>query len=160
MNNQQQAPEKVSGTTENLPGKLLCRMTIPLRWGDMDALAHVNNTVFFRLIEEIRVAWFARMGRVLEFGGAQGPVVVNASMTFLRQMHYPGSILVSMAGADPGRSSFDTHYALADANDPKRLYGQGAARCVWVDFASAKSHPMPQALRDAILNPDPVLITP
>ncbi len=28
--------------------KRIFEMTIPIRWGDMDAMGHVNNTVYFR----------------------------------------------------------------------------------------------------------------
>ena len=29
----------------------------PIRWGDMDALGHVNNTVYFRYLEQTRIEW-------------------------------------------------------------------------------------------------------
>jgi len=140
------------------PGKLLCRMAVPLRWGDLDAAGHVNNTVYFRLAEEARLMWFTRMGLTGDLGHGQGPVIANASMTFLRQLHYPGTVLVSMTGSDPGRSSFETHYVLADQNAPDLIYARGAARCVWIDYTRLKSHPMPPTLRDAILNPDPIWV--
>ena len=28
--------------------KLIFTTTLPIRWGDMDAMGHVNNTVYFR----------------------------------------------------------------------------------------------------------------
>lgn len=33
--------------------------TVPLRWGDMDQIGHVNNTVYFRCFEQARVEWIA-----------------------------------------------------------------------------------------------------
>ena len=33
-----------------------------VRWGDMDAYNHVNNTVYFRYMEQCRLEWFARLG--------------------------------------------------------------------------------------------------
>ena len=32
-------------------------MVIPIRWGDMDAMGHVNNTIYFRYLEIIRIDW-------------------------------------------------------------------------------------------------------
>ena len=32
---------------------LTFEMTIPIRWGDMDAMGHVNNTLYFRYLEVI-----------------------------------------------------------------------------------------------------------
>ena len=30
---------------------------MPIRWGDMDAMGHVNNTVYFRYMEQTRIEW-------------------------------------------------------------------------------------------------------
>jgi acyl-CoA thioester hydrolase len=125
-------------------------LSMPLRWGDMDAFGHVNNTVYFRFMEEVRVSWF----RELAVAGAsiegQGPVIVNASMEFLKQLHYPGDVIGSMFVGTPGRSSFDTRFELFRADDPATLYAKGAAKCVWVDYAASKSVPIPDLLRHAI----------
>ena len=34
---------------------------IPIRWGDMDAMGHVNNTVYFRYMEQARISWFGAL---------------------------------------------------------------------------------------------------
>ena len=31
---------------------------IAIRWGDMDAMGHVNNIYYFRYMEQARIAWF------------------------------------------------------------------------------------------------------
>ena len=33
-------------------------MEIPIRWGDMDARGHVNNTLYYRYFESSRIALF------------------------------------------------------------------------------------------------------
>ena len=38
--------------------KLVYTLTLPIRWGDMDAMGHVNNTLYFRYMETIRIDWF------------------------------------------------------------------------------------------------------
>jgi len=42
--------------------KLVNELVIPIRWGDMDAMGHVNNTVYFRYLETIRIDWFDKIG--------------------------------------------------------------------------------------------------
>ncbi|AAU49285.1 thioesterase family protein [Burkholderia pseudomallei] len=125
-------------------------MSMPIRWGDMDAFGHVNNTVYFRYMEEARVTWFGKLGIGGGNGEGQGPVVVNASMEFLRQLHYPGDVIARLSAAKPGRSSFDTAFELTRSDDPERVYARGAARCVWVDYALGKSVPLPDLLRNTI----------
>lgn len=34
--------------------KLVFETRFPVRWGDMDAMGHVNNTVYFRYLETAR----------------------------------------------------------------------------------------------------------
>ena len=40
-----------------LPEKktLVHEMVMPIRWGDMDAMGHVNNTNYFRYMESVRI---------------------------------------------------------------------------------------------------------
>jgi len=40
--------------------KLVHIERIPVRWGDMDAMGHVNNTVYFRFMEQTRISWFEK----------------------------------------------------------------------------------------------------
>jgi acyl-CoA thioester hydrolase len=121
-------------------------MSMPIRWGDMDAFGHVNNTVYFRYMEQVRISWFEHLG-MIGTGKAQGPVIVNASMDFLRQLHYPGDVIGRMSVGKPGRSSFDTGFELTRADDPGTVYARGAARCVWIDYAAGRSVPIPEPLR-------------
>ena len=44
---------------------LLITSRMPVRWGDMDAYGHVNNTVYFRYMEQVRVEWLEQMGSVV-----------------------------------------------------------------------------------------------
>ena len=65
-------------------------MVIPVRWGDMDAMGHVNNTLYFRYMETVRLEW---VYRIVGRPGAQGPVIVNAFCNFLEQVEYPADLL-------------------------------------------------------------------
>lgn len=125
-------------------------MSMPIRWGDMDAFGHVNNTVYFRYMEQVRISWFEQLGIIGGADSGQGPVIVNASMDFLRQLHYPGDVIGRMSVGKPGRSSFDTGFELTRADEPGTLYARGAARCVWIDYAAGKSVPLPERLRAMI----------
>ncbi|KMZ13780.1 4-hydroxybenzoyl-CoA thioesterase [Candidatus Burkholderia humilis] len=123
---------------------------MPIRWGDMDAFGHVNNTVYFRYMEQVRISWFERIGIACDNGEGQGPVIVNASMEFLKQLHYPGDVIGRMSVGQPGRSSFDTRFELYCSDDPATLYARGAAKIVWIDYAAGKSVPIPDLLRQII----------
>ena len=87
--------------------KLVHRMQMPLRWGDLDAMGHVNNTLYFRYLEVARIDWFRTLG-CLPGPQGTGPLIVNAFCSFHRQLDYPADVLVKMYVSDPGRSSFES----------------------------------------------------
>lgn len=126
--------------------KPVFEVVVPMRWGDMDMMGHVNNTLYFRYMEIARMDWLSS----LNVGAAplgQGPVIVNAFCNFHQELRHPGEVQVSLSVANPGRSSFDTFYELRRADDATTLYASGGAKTVWIDHALRKSVPLPEALR-------------
>jgi acyl-CoA thioester hydrolase len=125
--------------------KLVLTSVMPIRWGDMDALGHVNNTVYFRYMEQARVEWLDRIDFRLGAGGDEGVVIVNASCTFLLPLTYPGDVEVRMFFGKPGRSSLPSFYELRKVGE-ETLYAEGAAKMVWVDLTTGKSSPLPDRI--------------
>ena len=129
--------------------QLVHTMTMPIRWGDMDAMGHVNNTVYFRYIETARIAWLESVEALPDPAG-EGPVIVNAHCSFLKQLAYPGEIEVTTWVGPPGRSSFEvTHEIrlLGPDGRPGALHAEGGAKIVWVEFKAEKSRSLPERLR-------------
>ncbi|MGE5468891.1 MAG: acyl-CoA thioesterase [Ignavibacteria bacterium] len=122
--------------------KLVLTSVQPIRWGDMDALGHVNNTVYFRYMEQARVEWLDALGFDLGAVHDEGVVIVNASCTFLLPLTYPGDVEVRMFFDKPGRSSLQTHYELRKRGEDT-VYAEGAAKVVWINQATGKSAPWP-----------------
>jgi acyl-CoA thioester hydrolase len=129
--------------------KLSFAMVIPIRWGDMDAMGHVNNTVYFRYLETIRIEWFRRIGCQPDPAGT-GPVIINAFCSFIRQLEYPGEVLAKHYVGELGRSSFDTYVTLERSDLPGLVYASGGATIVWTDFRAQKSVPVPDEVRALI----------
>lgn len=129
--------------------KLVHEMEIPIRWGDMDAMGHVNNAMYFRYLEIIRIEWLHGLGGAPDPQGS-GPVIINAFCNFYRQLEFPGTLLAKHYVANPGRTSFDTFITLERTEGPGTIYAAGGATTVWVDFPRQKSVPLPDWLRAAI----------
>jgi acyl-CoA thioester hydrolase len=123
--------------------KLIHVSRMPIRWGDMDAYGHVNNTVYFRYMEQARVEWIEAMGVIVRPGGS-GPVIINASCTFLKPMNYPGTVEVRTYAGHPGRSSLQTHVEMLIDDE---LFAEGAAKIVWMDTQTGKSAAIPDTVR-------------
>ena len=126
--------------------KLTLEMVIPIRWGDMDAMGHVNNTIYFRYMEIVRIEWLYQVGGKPDPGG-EGPVIVNAFCNFIKQLEYPGDVLAKHYVANPGRSSIDTFITLERTDAPGVIYASGGAKTVWVNFPQQKSVPLPEHVR-------------
>lgn len=120
-----------------------------IRWGDMDAFGHVNNTVYFRYMESARIAFLEQAAGDLDVEG-QGPVIVTAYCTFLKQLKYPGDIEIRSYAGPGGRSSFELTHEIrmvdADGNADV-VYAEGGGKVVWVNFAAEKSVPLPESLK-------------
>lgn len=117
---------------------------IAIRWGDMDAMGHVNNTVYFRFMEQARIGWFEALMPRGEAWKGTGIVIANASCNFKRAMGYPGIVDVKVYTAPPGGSSVVTFYELVIDGD---LYADGAATVVFVDMARQKPVRIPETIR-------------
>lgn len=131
---------------------LVHRMHMPIRWGDMDAMGHVNNTVYFRYLEQARIAWFEALGCPPDPVGT-GPVIINAHCTFLKQLRYPGDIEITTHVGDFGRSSFQTLHQIRRVDSPEVLAAEGGSKVVWVDQRVEKSSPLPPEMRERLLKP-------
>lgn len=130
----------------NPDAKLIHTTRMPVRWGDMDAYGHVNNTVYFRYFEQARVEWLERMGSRVSSDEPVGPVIINASCTFFAPVNYPATVVIEMYAGDPGRTSVMTWYKLFVEGD-ERVYAEGAAKTVWMDTRTGKSAPIPDEVR-------------
>jgi acyl-CoA thioester hydrolase len=122
----------------------------PVRWGDMDMLGHVNNTVYFRYMEQARIEWVHALAQGRGYDDGQGPVIANASCNFGSPVVYPADVEVRMYIGDPGRTSIGSYYDLLV--DGHRC-ADGAARIVWIDRASGRPVPLPESVRALVQGP-------
>jgi acyl-CoA thioester hydrolase len=120
---------------------------IAIRWGDMDAMGHVNNTVYFRYMEQARIGWFDALAQQRESGPSTGIVIANASCNFRKAINYPGTVEVRVFSGVPGGSSVPTFYEMSVANE---LYADGAAVVVFVDLQSQKPVRIPERIRSLL----------
>ena len=135
-------------TSSQSPRARVHSALIPIRWGDMDAYNHVNNTIYFRYMEQTRVEYLESLGYAIAPQGT-APVIINASCTFLVPLTYPGMVEVQMFLGVPGRSSIPSHYEIRVQGD-STLYASGDAKIVWTEVATGKSVPIPESLREEL----------
>lgn len=117
----------------------LFRWTMPVRWGDLDALNHVNNTVYFRYFEEARVQLFAQAGITLPSNRVT--VLAHVSCDFLKPILYPATVIVSQVLTRVGRSSMEMDILIECEGEPGVIYAKGRQVMVGADAETGRSSP-------------------
>lgn len=124
--------------------KFAGRYPMKVRWSDLDALGHVNNSRFFTFFEQARIEWLEQTG----WGDGDvpgGPVVVTASCQFKKPIGYPAAIEVRLFAGPLGTSSIPTYYEIR--TEAGELAALGEAVMVWIDTTTGRSMPLPDAVR-------------
>ena len=122
---------------------------IPLRWGDMDAMGHLNNVIYFRLMEEARVQWLAQVG-FAALPKEEAPILAHIECDFVRAMSYPAVARVIQRITRVGRSSVEFSTVIERVDEPGVAYATGRAVVVWYDYLKGESKPWPESVRNLI----------
>lgn len=133
-------------------------ITVEVRWGDMDAFGHVNNTRYFTFCESARIRYFEELGIDVRRGGeSEAPAAVSASCNFRRQVHYPATLDVGARVGRIGRTSFTIDYLIL-RHGGDEVVADGTSVMVWVDYTSGRPVPLPEALKARIREIDPGVV--
>lgn len=124
-------------------------LSIDVAWGDMDAYGHVNNTIFFRYFESVRVAYFRAIQELAEAKVNFASVVARATCDYLAPVVFPDKLLVQAKISKLGTSSFTMEYNLTSTAQ-KKLVAKGEAVIVCIDRNSGKAQPITQDIRKII----------
>ena len=126
---------------------------MPLRWGDLDAFNHVNNTSMLKLLEEARIRAFWRPAddddedapatAVLDSGLEHGvlSLIARQEIEYLRPVPYQRRPLdVQLWFGRIGGSSIEICYEVYSprGQEPQELYARSSAVLVMVDAESGR----------------------
>lgn len=145
---------KPAGTaTDAQPATPLFVAAIAVRWRDLDAFNHVNNSNFLTYLEEARLQWLRHVPGEW-FNEHAMPVLAASTINYKLPIEWPNTLHVHLACERLGSSSITISHRIADAADATRLYSDGNVVMVWMDPVSGKPVPLPQAIRDAASDGD------
>ena len=128
-------------------GRYPVRLTVPVAWGDMDALGHVNNTVYLRWFESARIEYFRRVGFFAAPG--QGPILARATVDFRRPVTFPDAVLCEATVLRLGTTSVAMSYRVT-SEAQSALAAEGEAVVVAMDYTRGEKIPLPDELRRRI----------
>jgi len=123
---------------------------IPVAWGEMDALNHVNNAVYFRYFETARLDFFKHVELMEEMAVTKvGPVLGDTYCKYRLPVTYPDTLSVGSRVTDVKEDRFTMEYAIV-SNKQGKITTTGTATIVMFDFASNQKALLSIRLHNAI----------
>ena len=128
---------------------------VPVAWGDMDAFGHVNNTMFFRYFETVRIRYLDTIG----FRGAGGergvgPILASTQCRFRRPLTYPDTVLVGARISELADDRFTHEYRLV-SRELNEIAAEGNGVVVAYDYGARTKCAIPEAVRASIAQLEP-----
>lgn len=131
----------------NPDSPMLARVPITVRWRDLDAYNHVNNSVFLTYLEEARLVWLAGIDGDWKTE-TLSPVLAASQVNFRDQIEWPGELVVEVRCEKLGNSSLTLAHRITSA-DGSRLYSEASVVMVWIDPRTGRPAALPAAVRSA-----------
>ena len=118
----------------------------PVEWADMDAFQHVNNTVYFRYFEKIRIDYFADKGLIAAMTEQNiGPILASTRCRFRLPLTHPDTILIGTFITDLQADRFLMNYGIYSLAH-QRLAAEGDGFIVCYDYQRGEKAPIPAAI--------------
>jgi len=127
-------------------GVRVLELRMPVRWGDMDSAGHVNNTVYFRYMEEARLAWTLGLG-VRNVHEGQAPILARIECDFKRPVTWPAQLLVRQTVVRTGRTSVEHAVEIIQDDATRAVVATGRSVMVWFDYKAGCALPWPEPAR-------------
>ncbi|MBO1768053.1 thioesterase family protein [Allobranchiibius sp. GilTou38] len=127
----------------------LFHVSVPLRWSDMDALRHVNNVQFLRLLEEARILafneWFDGSDEAHE---RPRLLIARAEIDYLRQLHYRHEpICITTWVTRIAGASFDLGYEVRETPDSTEVFASAETTQVAFDMDTQRPTRLSESAR-------------
>lgn len=131
-------------------GRVLHSLPVQVRWRDLDAFNHVNNANFMTYLEEARIHWFETLdGPWVD--AAFAPLLAAVQMQYRQPIPYPADVVVDLLVGRAGTTSLTLEHRIRGGDGA--TYADGHVVLVWIDRASGRPAPLPDAVRAAVSPP-------
>lgn len=122
---------------------------VNVAWGELDAFGHVNNTVYFRYFEDVRIAYLDAIGFLGgPTGGAKGigPILHSTMCRFRRPLGYPDTLRVGARVTEIAEDRLTMEYRVVSGKLGE-VAAEGAGVIVAFDYGKGAKVALPAAVR-------------
>lgn len=113
-----------------------------VRWKDLDAFNHVNNSKYLSYLEEARLIWMTSFTS-LSLDDPSHPVMVASQLNYKMPIEWPNNVTVELYADKIGNSSVTIGHRIVKTDDRSVLYCDGSIVAVWVSKEDGKPVPLP-----------------
>jgi len=126
------------------------KITEKVIWGDMDAFQHVNNTVYFRYFESVRMEFMRQTNMLKIFENSElGPILASSSCDFRAPLTYPDTIHIGARVTDIQERKISSDYIVI-SEKLNKIAAEGSGLMVYYDYAAGKACSVPESIVEAI----------
>ncbi|MFX1363833.1 MAG: acyl-CoA thioesterase [Promethearchaeota archaeon] len=124
---------------------------IPVRWGDMDARGHVNNTIYYRYFESTRIALF-RFFDIYEEPTAVliGPILSYQACYYKAPLTYPDTLYVGAKITNVEGSRIKIKHSIF-SEKLNKIAAEGEAHIIWYDYENKQKAKISEDLKEKLL---------
>jgi acyl-CoA thioester hydrolase len=123
-----------------------------VRFGDLDAMRHLNNVVFLRYFETARIAYIRELVPAHDPAHPEnddfGVIFAECHIDYRSPVHFDEDVEIRCSVADVRRSSFRLAFEMRVG---ERLAAEGYGVLVGFDYAAQRAKPLPDLLRERLL---------
>jgi len=132
-------------------------MPIQVRWGDMDALNHVNNAAYLSYLEHARVSYFAELALWDGNPVGLGLIMARVEIDFKLPLYVGEDAHIFTRCSRLGNRSFETEQVLirANADGSQDRVVAATITVVVYDYNANRSTPIPEGWRAGIIAYEP-----
>ncbi len=136
-----------------MEGKLISNYRVEVRFGDIDAMGHVNNAVYLSYFEQARMAWFSEL-----IGGEwnwenHGIVLARNEVDYIEPVYLSDQVRIQTSCVKVGASSLVLTYEIfrqPKSGGEERLCSKGLSVLVCFDYAKGEKRPVPELWRERL----------
>jgi len=113
----------------------------------MDAFQHVNNTIYFRYFESVRIAYLEKIDFMSHT--EIGPILASIQCKFRAPVTYPDTLSAGVKVTEVKEDQFTMYYRII-SRAMKRVVVEGQGVIVSYDYAEGKKTTLPPEIKDRI----------
>jgi len=121
---------------------------VTVRFGETDALGHVNNTSYFIYIEEARIRFIESLGFEMNVE-SWNFILASTKLDFINQGFFNQVLTIKTYVSKVGTKSFELTHEI-NCSQTGELIAKGNEVLVYFDFELQRSSVIPQDMRDQL----------